>query len=103
MVVLFSQGCGSMSAKKTTMVSYESAGAVLDNALPVLKGFCANGTLNSADCASAKNAYNDAVSVYKLLGTAAIVAIDTGDNTSYLAMQARLSELLTQLTKFTGG
>lgn len=101
-VVLFSQGCGA-SLQKRTMVSYESAGAVLDNALPVLKGFCIDGTLNSVDCASAKKAYNDAVGIYKLLGTAAIVAIDSGDNGSYLAKKAELAELLTALSKFTGG
>jgi hypothetical protein len=85
------------------MISYESAGAVIDSALPILKGMCNDGTLNSTDCAAAKKAYNDAVGIYKLLGTAAIVAIDSGDKGSYLAMQRQLSELLTVLSKFTGG
>jgi hypothetical protein len=84
------------------MISYEAAGEVLKASLPILKAMCADGTLNADDCAAAKKAYDDAVGIYKLLGTTAIMAIDTGDPGSYNRMQAQLTELLTQLADFTG-
>ena len=99
---LSSLGCGSMSWQKRTMISYEAAGEVLKTSLPILKAMCADGTLNAEDCKASKKAFNDAVRLYKLLGTAAIMAIDTGDRGTYDQMQAQLIELLNQIADFTG-
>ncbi len=102
LVVLGSLGCSSMSWQKRTVFSYDAAGEVLKASKAILKGMCIDGTLNAEDCAAAKKAYNDAVGIYKLLGTTAILAIDTGDPGSYNQMQAQLMELLTQIADFTG-
>jgi hypothetical protein len=84
------------------MISYEAAGEVLKTSLPILKAMCADGTLNAGECQDAKKAYDEAVGIYKLLGTTAILAIDTGDPGSYQRMQAQLTELLNQVADFTG-
>lgn len=102
LVVLGSFGCSSMSWQKRTMVTYASAGEVLKASQPILKTMCSDGTLSAADCAKAKKAYNDAVAIYKLLGAAATLAIDTGDHGSYDQMLRQLSGLLNEVATFTG-
>jgi len=79
------------------MVAYEGMGAVLETALPSLKALCNGEVMSAEECEEAKNAYNEAVSIYKFLGDAAIVVVDTGDDSSYRVMSARLMKLLTQL------
>lgn len=100
--VLSSLGCGSMSWQKRTMISYDAAGEVLNASKPILKTLCADGTLSGDECAEARDAYNDAVSLYKLLGTTAIMAIDTDNQGSYETMQDQLMVLLSELAEFTG-
>lgn len=100
---LSSLGCSSTASwQKQTMMSYQAAGEVLNASKPILKSLCADGTLSGDECAKAKKAYNDAVSLYKLLGTTAVMAIDTDNEGSYERMQAQLMELLTELADYTG-
>ena len=100
-ISLCSFGCSSMSAKKQTVLSYEVVGEVLKAAQPTLKSLCSNGILDAEECAEAKDAYNKAVDIYKIMGTVAIIAMDTGDQSAYQVLQVDLMELLTQISKFT--
>lgn len=96
-------GCGTLQDMPTetkVTVTYESMGAVLETALPTLQALCDNGTMNADDCAEAKKAYNEAVAIYKFLGDVAVVAVDTGDDSSYKMMAARLMKLLTQIQAY---
>lgn len=102
-VSLFSFGCSSTKSwQKRTMVSYQAAGEILNTSKPILMAMCADGTLGDADCKEARHAYNEAVSLYKLLGTTAVMAIDIDDPGSYETMQAQLRDLLTLLADYTG-
>lgn len=90
-----------MPWEKKTMVSYQSAGEVLKSAQPTLKTLCADGTFTAEECLESKDAYNAAVSAYKIMGDAAIIAIDTGDQSSYVDLQKNLGKLLADLAKYT--
>ena len=83
--VLFSSGCG---WQKRTMTSYQAAGATLNKAKPILKAMIANGTLSAKEGEDAKQAYDDAVDIYKIMGTTAIVAIDVDDQSAKIGMDA---------------
>jgi hypothetical protein len=89
-----------MSWQKRTVITYETIGVTLEEAKPALIVLCADGILDKADCIAAREAYNQAVTVYKTLGVAAMIAIDTGDDTQYRTLALELSELLTVLNRF---
>jgi hypothetical protein len=61
------------------MVSYQSTGEVLQASKSVSKALCINGTLSNDECADAKEVYNNAVIIYRLLGTTMIMAIGIDD------------------------
>jgi hypothetical protein len=96
-------GCGTLQDMPTetkVVLTYESMGAVLETALPTLQGLCSTGAMNAEDCIDAKKVYNEAVSIYKFLGDAAIIAVDTGSDSSFKAMTVRLMKLLTQIQAY---
>lgn len=99
---LGSLGCGSMSWQKRTMISYEAAGEVLQASQPILRAMCEDGTLSPEDCIAARKTYNDAVEIYKIMGNAAIIAMDTGEQSVYKDLNIRLMEILGQIAEFTG-
>ncbi len=82
------------------VTAYQSMGATLEEAKPVILAFCANGTLNDADCTEAKRAYNQAVTLYKVLGNAAVTAVDTGDQAIVIRLTVQLKTLLMYLEHF---
>lgn len=86
MVSLLSPGCGSW--QKRTMTSYQATGATLNKAKPILKTLIANGTLSAKEGVDAKQAYDDAVDIYKIMGTTAIIAIDVDDQSAKMGMDA---------------
>jgi len=96
-------GCGTLADIPTetkVVLAYESMGAVLETALPALQGLCGTGAMSAEDCIEAKKVYNEAVSIYKFLGDVAIVAVDTGEDSSFKMMSARLMKLLNQLQAY---
>ena len=97
---LSSLGCGSMPWQKRTVVTYETIGATLEEAKPALIVLCADGTLDKADCIAAREAYNQAVTIYKAMGAAATIAIDTGDDSDYRNLAGELAELFIILNAF---
>ena len=97
---LSSLGCGNMSWQKRTVITYETIGATLEEAKPALQALCLNGVLDEGDCTAAREAYNQAVTAYKAMGVAAVIAIDTGDDTQYRNLAKELSELLIILNEF---
>lgn len=105
-VVMFGLiGCGTLQDIPTetkVVLTYESMGAVLETALPALQGLCSTGAMSAEDCIEAKKAYNEAVAIYKFLGEAAILAVDTGDDSSFKMMAARLMKLLNQIQAYGG-
>jgi hypothetical protein len=105
-IVLFGLlGCGAfrdMPTETKVVMSYEGMGAVLQTSKPILQAFCQDGTINPADCIEARKAYNEAVSIYKFLGDIALVAIDTGNDSSYQMMTTRLMDLLVKIQGYTG-
>ncbi|MEE9356239.1 MAG: hypothetical protein V3U75_11670 [Methylococcaceae bacterium] len=104
-VVFGFMGCGTLQDVPTetkVVLTYESMGAVLETALPTLQGLCSTGTMSAEDCIEAKMAYNEAVAIYKFLGDAAILAVDTGDYSSFKIMATRLMKLLNQLQAYGG-
>jgi hypothetical protein len=75
----------------------------LQEAKPVLRGLCMNGTLDEADCAMARITYNRAVTAYQALGAAAIIAIDSEGDAQYRqyrGISMELAELLITLNMF---
>ncbi len=93
-------GCKSRPMETKVVLTYSSMGAVIESALPTLKKLCEAKTLSDEECAEAKKAYNEAVAIYKFLGDVAIVAVDTGDDSSYKTMATRLMGLLSQLQSY---
>jgi hypothetical protein len=94
-------GFRDLPTETKVVMSYEGMGAILQTSKPILKAFCADGTLNPGDCIEARKAYNEAVTVYKFLGDIALMAIDTGDGSSYQLMTTRLMDLLIKLQVYT--
>jgi hypothetical protein len=82
------------------MISYEAAGEVLKTSKATLKTMCDAGAITAEDCAVAREAYNDAVDIYKIMGNTAIIAMDTGDSSVYKDLQVQLMELLNKLAKY---
>lgn len=94
-------GCiGNMPWQKTALISYQTAGPVLFEAKVSLTGFCESGVLDEEQCAEAKEAYNTAVSVYKLMGNQLIIAMDSGDDSIYQTLSVELSTAIQILTAF---
>ncbi len=96
-------GCSSFSnlpREVQIVTAYQSMGATLEEAKPVILAFCANNTLSELDCAEAKRAYNQAVTMYKTLGDAADNAIDTGDQSRVIQLTVQLKTLLMYLNQF---
>ncbi len=99
-------GCGSfgsMPIEKQVVISYEVMGETLKTAKPTMIGLCASGDISAEDCVNARNAYNEAVTLYKMLGEMAIVAVDTGDGSNYQELSLQLMALLTTIQTYTGG
>jgi len=103
-ILIFSfTGCGTlqdMPRETKVVLTYESMGAVIGTALPTLQELCKTGAMSAEDCIEAKDLYNEAVSIYKFLGDGAIIAVDTGDESSYKIMAAKLMELLAQIQAY---
>ena len=97
---LCSLGCSSMPWQKQTLVSYQVMGETLKSSKVVLIELCLNGTLSEKDCSEARDAYNQAVDVYKVLGNQAIIAMDIGSDTIYKSMARHLMALLADLAKY---
>jgi hypothetical protein len=95
-------GFRDLPTETKVVMSYEGMGAVLETSKPILQAFCQDGTINPGDCIEARKAYNEAVSIYKFLGDIALVAIDTGDDSSYTMMVGRLMDLLIKIQEYTG-
>jgi hypothetical protein len=89
-----------MPWQKTALISYQTAGPVLFEAKVSLKRFCDSGALDDEQCAEAKEAYNTAVSVYKLMGNQLIIAMDSGDDSIYQTLSVELSTAIQILTAF---
>ncbi len=103
-LLVFLVGCGSfrsMPPEKQVLLSYEVMGETIQTAKPILITLCDTGELSPEDCIEARAAYNNAVTVYYLLGETAKIAIDTGDNTDYQGMAAQLMTLLTMIQTYT--
>ncbi len=103
LIIVISNGCATLSDMPRDIqivTAYQSMGATLEEAKPVILALCANSTLDKADCAEAKRAYNQAVTLYKTLGDAADQAIDTGDQTRVRQLTVQLKVLLMYLSPF---
>lgn len=98
--VLSPLGCSSMPWQVKTVVTYQSVGVTMDEAKTAVLAMCKNGTLDQVDCRKAKHAYNQAVTVYKAMGVAADVAMDTGDDLEYRSLALQLSHLLEVVNSF---
>ncbi len=99
-LTIASLGCSSMSTIKRGIITYQATGAILEEAKPAILTGCVNGTLDEADCADAKKAYNQAVTVYKDLGDATTLAIFTGDNAPVSRLTLQLQNLLIVVNKY---
>ena len=93
-------GCGSMPWQKQAIISYQTAGAVLTQSREVLKSHCADGVLDAEECGEAKEAYDFAVDIYKLMGNQVIIALDNSDDSIYKQLMKELSIALEALNKF---
>lgn len=96
-------GCstiGEMPRVTKLLVSYQTMGATLEDAKPTILALCASGTLEEVDCAKAKKAYNQAVTVYKTLGDAVDSAVITGDDTRVRTLTLQLQNLLIIVSQF---
>jgi hypothetical protein len=89
-----------MPWQKTALISYQTAGPVLFEAKVSLTGFCESGVLDEEQCAEAKEAYNTAVAIYKLMGNQLIIAMDNGDGSIYQTLTVELSTAIQILTAF---
>ncbi len=83
-----------------TVVKYQTVGATMDTAKTSILTMCDNGTFTSKECADASAAYNKAVTVYKAMGVAADMAMDTGDDLEYRSLALQLSHLLEVVNSF---
>jgi len=99
-LLLSSLGCGSMPWQIQTVVTYQSVGVMMEEAKISVETMCADGTLNTEDCAEATATYNKAVTVYKAMGVAIDSAIDTGSDLEYRSLALTLSKLLEILNQF---
>ncbi len=93
-------GCGAMPWQKQAIISYQIAGATLQQSREVLKSHCADGVLTPEECDEAKEAYDTAVDIYNLLGNQVIIALDIGDDSIYKQLAAHLFEALEAVNKF---
>jgi hypothetical protein len=93
-------GCGTMPWQKQAMVTYQSAGEVLEESRTVLKRYCETGVLSDLECAEAKAVYDMAVDIYVLLGNQVLIALDIGDDSVYDQLLVELSLALEQVSAF---
>ncbi len=93
-------GCGAMSWQQKATLSYRVAGAVLTQSREVLKSHCADGLLTPEECTEAKEAYDTAVDIYKLLGNQVIIALDIGNDSIYKQLLVELSIALEVVDTF---
>ncbi len=103
LTVALSIGCSALSKiPRSTQyaIAYQAMGATLEVAKPVILSMCADGTFDEVDCAKAKKAYNQAVTVYKLLGDAVDSLIVTGDETNVQRLLLQLQALLGVVNEF---
>ncbi len=89
-----------MPWQKQAVISYQGMGAMLEQAKPALQAKCVAGSLNEEDCIAAREAYNNSVEIYKLLGNSVIIALDTDDDSIYKSMTQQLMILLTVINSF---
>ncbi len=101
--LIVSSGCKTiqkMPDATKLVVTYQSMGVTLEEAKPAILALCASGTLKEADCAKAKKAYNQAVTVFKTLGDAVDSAVITGDDTRVRSLTIQLRTLLLSVNSF---
>jgi hypothetical protein len=100
MLSLLSLGCGSMPWEKRTTITYQVAGETLTASKATLQTLCASGELGIEDCKAAREAYNQAVTIYHNMEAAAITAIDSGDSSTYEELNTQLQILLATISGF---
>ncbi len=91
---------GSVPKEIQILVTYQSMGITLEEAKPAILALCSSGKLTPTDCSKAKMAYNQAVTLYKTLGDAAEIAINTGDDTRVRSLILQLENLLVIVNQF---
>jgi hypothetical protein len=99
-VMIVPGGCSSIPKQTQIVITYQSMGIALEEAKPAILALCASGVLNETDCAEAKAAYNQAVTIYKTLGTMSNIAIDTDDDTGFRSLALKLQSMLVVINKF---
>ncbi len=97
LTVAISVGCSTLSKiPRSTQyaIAYEAMGIALETAKPTILGLCADGTFDEVECRKATEAYNTAVTSYKLLGDAVDSLILTGDETNVQKLLLTMQTLL---------
>ncbi len=97
LVAVVSNGCATlrdMPRSTQYTIAYEAMGIALETAKPVILGLCADGSFDEVECRDATEAYNTAVTSYKLLGDAVDSLILTGDETNVQKLLLTMQTLL---------